>query len=126
MSAPLPLGTSRRHSFAPLGSAVIREPRFVFRRTLNPGKAENSSDSSTVVESLMPKVIRLDAEGVPVSEHETASVAKEVVDVEVIGWQRWKASQITAQMITNAKSLVFVVPELGSSTSKCPRFLWPF
>ena len=57
----------------------------------------------------------------PVSEHETASVAKEVVDVEVIDWQRWKASQITAQLITNAKSMACSsIWVINQQTSSCP------
>ena len=120
---PLPLEPPADNPLLLL-AARSYENRDVIRRTLNPIHGCGvAGASSTVVESLVPKVIRLDAEGVPVTEHETASVAK-VVDVEVIDWQRWKGSQITAQTITNAMSLF--VPAYGSSTSKCPRSLWPF
>ena len=87
---PLPLGPPADNPLLLLAARSYENRDFI-RRTLNPIHGCGvAGASSTVVESMVPKVIRLDAEGVPVSEHETASVAKEVVDVEVIDWQRWR------------------------------------
>ena len=43
-------------------------------------------DKSTVVEELVPKVIRMDSDGKPTSSHDTQMV--EVVEVEIIPWKK--------------------------------------
>ena len=54
----------------------------------------------------MPKAIKLDQDGVPVSSKEQAVVNVEKrVDVETIAWAKWLPTLAMAQKITNAKHL---------------------
>ena len=59
-------------------------------------------DKSTVVEELVPKVIRMDSDGKPTSSHDTKMA--EVVDVEIIPWKKWEDSQEHVNRIIYAKS----------------------
>ena len=67
---------------------------------------EPKIEESTVVESLVPKVIQLDRDGNPISRHEVLTVGKKE-DAEVIDCAPWLGAQGGSRMIGQAKALAF-------------------
>ena len=83
----------------------LQDPAFI-DKAMAPPKSEKS-DASTAVESLVPKVIKLDAEGNPISTHEVAKGDKaEDAVVEVIDCAKWAALQEKGRSVIQAKALV--------------------
>ena len=79
----------------------LKDSAFVEKVT-KPG----SASSSTVVEDLVPKVIKLDSEGNPTTWHEREASAPKA-NVEVIDCEAWQRMQAAPRTISNAKALIF-------------------
>ena len=101
---------------------LMQDPQFAER---NEGKeAEESGkrgkDKSAVAEKLQPKLIKLDADGMPMSSHEKEQ-QQGPRDVEVIPWSEWLSSEQRAEEIAAAKSvLVAAVAALNSRVRTHP------
>jgi len=97
-NAPIPHQPPNGNS---LLTAVLT--KFGNPNALDPDKAQ-AQKSSTVVEDLVPRVIKLDHNGAPITSQEVAS-PQNVLDVETIPYARWHSTQAKARMMSFAKNL---------------------
>ena len=100
MMRPLPIEPPRDNSLLS-EAAKKHDNRDFVKKVQNP---EKEDPRSTVVETLVPTLIKLDQDGVPISAHEEVWTEKKI-EVETIDWVKWRGTAAPAAMITHAKNM---------------------
>ena len=100
MIAPLPIPFPSGNSILASANRHYDEPEFI-HQVLSGAKTD---DKSTVVEDSVPRVAKLDSNGVPIKTEQESTTKDQI---EVLQWQMWKEKQGKANTNLNAKALAF-------------------
>ena len=98
--APLPIPFPSDNSILASANRHYDEPEFI-HQVLSGAKTD---DKSTVVEDSVPRVAKLDSNGVPINTEQESTTKDQI---EVLQWQMWKEKQGKANTNLNAKALAF-------------------
>ena len=82
----------------------------------NPAFGKEEKPKSVVTEVLVPKVIEMDADGRPMSEHETVAKPR-IIEVETIPWTTWAEKETKRNPNESAK--LFLLQAINSLHENC-------